>query len=120
MPRFDPGEGVYVDDHIQSFFLALEALAVEHEDVFCRLFPYTLKGKSTSWHFVLQANSITDWDTFERIFKHKFCSQRTTTALMKELLALKREKKEKVRYFSQRFAAHLNNFNIAINLLKKL
>ena len=29
---------------------------------------------------------------------------------MKELLALKREKKEKVEYFSQRFAAHLNNF----------
>ena len=33
---------------------------------------------------------------------------------MKELLALKREKKEKVRDFSQRSIAHLNNFSAAI------
>ena len=33
LPRFDPGEGTSVDDHLQSFFLVLEALAVEHEDV---------------------------------------------------------------------------------------
>ena len=47
LPRFDPGEGISVDDHLQSFFLALESLAVEHEDVVCRLFPHTLKGKET-------------------------------------------------------------------------
>ena len=85
-----------VDDHLQSFSLALEALDVEHEDVVCRLFPHTLKGKLASWYFGLQANSITDWDTFERIFKSKFISQRITAALMKELLALRKEKKEKV------------------------
>ena len=33
---------------------------------------------------------------------------------MKELLALKMEKKEKVFYFNHRFAHHLNNFNAAI------
>ena len=33
---------------------------------------------------------------------------------MKELLALRREKKEKVRDFSQIFATHLNNFSAAI------
>ena len=76
--------------------MALEALAVEHEDVVCRLFPHTLKGKAASWYFGWHANSITDWDTFERLFKNKFGSQRTTAALMKELLALKKEKKEKV------------------------
>ena len=93
LPRFDPGEGISVDDHLQSFFLVLEALEVEHEDVVCSIFPHTLKGKSMSWYFGLHANSITDWDTFERMFKNKFCSQRTTVALMKELLALKKEKK---------------------------
>ena len=101
-------------DHLQSFFLVLEALEVEHEDVVCRIFPHTLKGKTSSWYFGLQANSITDWDTFERMFKNKFCSQRTTTALMKELLALKKEKKEKVQYFTHRLATHLKNFNAAI------
>ena len=100
-----------MDDHLQSFFLALEALAVEDEDVVCRMFPHTLKGKATSWYFGLQENSITDWDTFERLFKNKFGSQRTTATLMKELLALRREKKEKVKDFSQRFVSHLNNFH---------
>ena len=38
---------------------------------------------------------------------------------MKELLALKREKKEKVRDFSQRFASHLNNFSTAIKTIKE-
>ena len=85
-----------VDDHIQSFLLDLEALDVEHEDVVCRIFPHTLKVKVASWYFGLQANSITNCATFERMSKSKFCSQRTTAALMKELLALKKEKKEKV------------------------
>ena len=107
LPRFDLREGTYVDDHLQIFFLVLETLAVEQEDVVCNRFPHTLKGKATSWYFCLQANSITDWDTFERMFKSKFCSQRTTPALMKELLALKKEKKEKVQEFTHRFVAHL-------------
>ena len=96
LPIFDSGEGISVDNHLQSFFLVLEALEVEHEDVVCRIFPHTLKGKETSWYFSLQANSNTDKDTFKRMFKNKFCIQRTTVVLMKELLALKKEKNEKV------------------------
>ena len=85
-----------MDDHLQSFFLALELLAVEHEDVVCRLFPHTFKAKASTWYFGLPTNSIMNWDTFERLFKGKFGSQRTTTSLMKELLALRMDKKEKV------------------------
>ena len=115
LPKFDPGEGIPVYDHLQSFFLALEGLAVDHEDVECRLFPHTLKGKAGSWYFGLQENLITDWNTFERLFKNKFGSQRTTVSFMKELLSLRKEKKEKVKDFSHRFAAHLNNLSAAIN-----
>ena len=42
-----------VDDHLQSFFMALEALDFEHVDVVCRIFPHTLKGKVASWYFSL-------------------------------------------------------------------
>ena len=38
LPKFDLGEGISMDDHLMSFFLALEILAVEHDDVVCRLF----------------------------------------------------------------------------------
>ena len=51
--RFDLGEGVFVDDHLQIFFLPLEALAIEYEDVVCRIFPHTLKGKAMSFYFGL-------------------------------------------------------------------
>ena len=38
LPKFDPGKDISVEDHLQSFYLALELLDVEHEDVVCRLF----------------------------------------------------------------------------------
>ena len=73
LPKFDPTEGIDVDDHLQIFFSALEFLSAgENEDVVCRLFPHTLKGKATSWHFVLQVNSITNWNTFQTLFNSKF------------------------------------------------
>ena len=45
-PKFETNEGIFVDYHLQSFYLSLEGLqAAEHEDIVCRLFPHTLKGK---------------------------------------------------------------------------
>ena len=114
LPKFDPNEKILVDDHLQSFYLAIEGLrAGEYEDVVCRLFPHTLKGAAASWYFGLPANSIPDWDTFERIFRSKYATQKTHAALMKGLCALKKERKEKVHNFMQRFAAYLKNFSEA-------
>ena len=86
LPKFDPNEKMLVDDHLQSFYLAIEGLrAGEYEDVVCRLFPHTLKGAAASWYFDLPANSIPDWDTFERIFRSKYATQKTHATLMKGL-----------------------------------
>ena len=61
LPKFDPEERTAVDDHLQSFYLAVEGLkAGEYEDVVCRLFYHTLKGTTASWYFALPANSIPD------------------------------------------------------------
>ena len=61
LPKFDPSEKILVDDHLQSFYLAIEGLkAGEHEDVICRLFPYKLKGAAASCYFSLPVNSIPD------------------------------------------------------------
>ena len=92
--------------------MAIEGLrAGEHEDVVCRLFPHTLKGAVASWYFALPANSITNWDTFERIFRSKYAIQKTHAALMKGLCALKKERKEKVHSFTQRFSTYIKNFS---------
>ena len=77
LPKFDPSENILVDDHLESFYLAIEGLRVgEHEDVVCRLFPHTLKGAVASWYFAPPANLITEWDTFERIFRSKYAVQK--------------------------------------------
>jgi len=60
------------------------------------LFPHTFETKASAWYFHLPANYITNWDTFEIFFKGKFGSQRTIAALVKELLSLRMDKKEKV------------------------
>ena len=60
--------------------------------------------------FSLPTNSITDWDTFERIFRSKYAVQKTHATLMKGLCALKKEKK-KVHSFTQRFSTYLKNFS---------
>ena len=111
LPKFDPNEKVVVDDHLQSFYLAIEGLrAGEYEDVVCRLFPHTLKGAATSWYFGLPANSIPYWDTFERIFRSKYEAQKMHATLMKGLGALKKQRNEKVHSFTQIFSTYLKNF----------
>ena len=83
-----------MDDHLQSFYLDLELLAIEHEDVVCRLFSHTFEAKPSAWYFGLQANLITNHDTFEMVFKGKFGSQQTISTLMKEFLSLRMEKRQ--------------------------
>ena len=112
LPKFDPEERIVVDDHLQSFYLAVEGLrAGEYEDVVCRLFPHTLKGEASSWYFSLPANSIPDWNTFERIFRNKYAAQRTHASLMKGLGLLRKEKNEKVCSFTQKISMYLKNFS---------
>ena len=89
LPKFDPNEKILVDDLLQSFYLEIKGLrAGEHEDVVCIIFPHTLKGEATSWYFGFPANSIPDWDTFERIFRIKYAAQKTHASLMKGLYSL--------------------------------
>ena len=45
------------------------------------------------------------------MFRRKYAVQKTHATLMKGLCTLKKERKEKVHNFTQRFAAYLNNFN---------
>ena len=83
LPKFDPRKGVSVKDHLHNFYMALNLLNVDHDDVVCILFQYTFEPKASSWHFSLQANSIVNWDSFEKAFLGKFGNQKTIATLMK-------------------------------------
>ena len=83
LPKFDPGKGVSAEYHLLNFYLALNILNVDHEYVVCILFQYTFEPKAYSWYFSLQANSIVNWDGFEKAFLGKFGNQKTVATLMK-------------------------------------
>ena len=81
---------------------------VQHEDVVCRLFPYTFINKSSTWFFSLTAGSIASWQQFEIAFLNQFRDNRTYGVLFLELPRIRFDKKDKLKYFNQRF---INLFN---------
>lgn len=71
LPKFDPDKGEPPEDHIKRFMMVIRLMGVQHEDVVCRLFPYTFEGKDSMWYFSLRQGSITSWAQFEAAFMHK-------------------------------------------------
>jgi hypothetical protein len=60
-------------------------MKVEHEEVVCRLFPYTFEGEASTWYFSLTTGSITSWYNFEKLFMKTFGDEKSPTSLVLEL-----------------------------------
>jgi hypothetical protein len=103
LPKFDPDSKQIAEDHIKKFMLAIRLRNVEHEDVVCRLFPYTFEGNASTWYFSQQPHTIASWEKFESIFLEKFGDGKPPEVLVMELSNLKMNAKEKVKAFNQRF-----------------
>ena len=84
---------------------------VEHEDVVCRLFAYTLIGKASTWFFSLSQRSITSWQQFETAFITQFGDDKTSRVLFLELSRIKINKMEKIKDFNERFITLLNRIS---------
>jgi hypothetical protein len=108
LPKFDPDSNQIAEDHIKKFMLAIRLRSVEHEDVVCRLFPYTFEGNASTWYFSQQIHTIVSWDRFESCFLEKFGDEKSPEVLVMKLSSLKMNPKEKKKYFKQRFLT-LNN-----------
>jgi hypothetical protein len=46
LPKFDPDSKYFSSNHIKNFMLAVRLMNVRHEDVVCKLFPYTFENKA--------------------------------------------------------------------------
>ena len=68
LPKFDLDNDVLLEDHIKQFMFSLRLMDVEHEDIVCRLFPYTFVGKTSIWFVSHATRSITSWKQFETSF----------------------------------------------------
>ena len=103
LPKFNPELKEPAEDHVNKFMLAVRLLDVEHEDVVCRIFPYTFEGKASTWYFSLTAGSITSWNEFDLAFTNKFGYDKTPAILVSKLSRIRMDPKEKVKDFNQRF-----------------
>jgi hypothetical protein len=97
LPKFNLESKETPNDHINKFTLVVNMRGVEHENIVCRLFPYTLEKESSTWYFSLQANSITNWDTFEDLFINKFGDDKSSSILLVELSKIRMGPKEKIK-----------------------
>ena len=92
--------------------LAIRIRSVEHEDVVCRLFPYTFKGNASTWYFSQQPHTIVSWGRFKSYFLEKFGDEKSPKVLVMELSSLKMNPKEKIKDFNQRFLTLKNRIPI--------
>jgi hypothetical protein len=103
LPKFDPDSEQIAEDHIKKFMLAIRLHNVEHEDVICRLFPYTFEGNASTWYFAQQPHTIMSWEKFESCFLEKFGDSKPPKFLVMDLSSLRMNPKEKVKDFNQIF-----------------
>jgi hypothetical protein len=120
LPKYDPKTSGSLEDHIKKFILAIRFMNVQHEDMVCRLFPYTFENSASTWYFNLPVGSITSWTKFQKDFLDKFSKETTTGALMAKLFAATMTPKERVKDFNQIFTTILNKFHPMVKSAQEL
>lgn len=108
IPKFDPNNDVLLEDHIKQFMISLRLMNVGNEDVVCRLFSDVFVGKESMQFFSLIARSIRYWKQFETTFLTQFGDDKTPRVLFLDISRIKINKREKIKYFNQRFITLLN------------
>jgi len=71
---FEPYDGTTDPDEHVSIFSTQVSLYSNHDAVFCRIFPTSLKGAALSWFSSLPPNSITDFDMLVDKFNTRFAT----------------------------------------------
>jgi len=84
---------------------------VEHENVVFRSFHYIFDNKAFRWYFHFPVVSITNLGDFENDFIDKLGEDSTPTTLLKELIAIIMDTKERVKDFNQYFTTILNKLS---------
>lgn len=91
------------EEHIQIFQTTLRDRLINHEDVGCRLFPYSLCKEEFYWYNHLPTSSITSWNQMENSFLQKFKIPISTNDLYLQFMLVKREPNEPRSSFNNRF-----------------
>lgn len=68
LPKYDLEKGTTTEDHMNKFYLALQMVKVQHDNVACRLFPHILENKAATWYHSLPMASVGNWGKFQNAF----------------------------------------------------
>lgn len=102
-PWFIYGESRTAEDHIKIFKEICNRNQIQHMDVVCHLFPYTLGEMAFNWYLNLPPASIRDWNYFERNFLEQFKIYVDPTLLYHQFISIKRDPHETISQFNHRF-----------------
>lgn len=119
LPKYDLDFPGPPKDHIKEFILSIRLMNVQHEDVVCRIFPYTFENKVLTWYFNLSIGSITKWVDFQKDFLDKFGEYNTTATLMDELFSFLMGMNERFKDFNEKNSTLLNKFHEDETPIKK-
>ena len=90
-------------EHIKVFEDALSNRMIQHEDIACKFFPYSL-GEDPYYRFVnLSMSSITGWVQLSEAFIAKFGMPTTPLELHRMFVDIRRHDKESISSFNNRF-----------------
>ena len=103
LPNFTPFGGRTAEEHVASFKTTLRLLDVQHEDVACRLFPFTLEDMAYDWFLKLPTDSITTWAGFEMIFLAQFGQVIDPSTLYQHFATMRRDPNEPIWAFNAFF-----------------
>lgn len=91
------------EEHLRIFQTCLKDRGIVHEDVACRLFPYSLGEEAFYWYNHLPASSILNWNDLEKAFLQKFRIPISANELYLQFIKVKREVNEPIASFNNRF-----------------
>jgi len=100
---FKPYVGTTDPDEYVSIFSMQVSLYTDHDVVFCRVFPTSLKGATLSSFSSLSPNSITDFDMLVDKFNARFATSRPHQIGSIALINVRKEKGESLRTFMEMF-----------------
>jgi hypothetical protein len=109
LPIFSGEDLITTEDHLDSFLRALEPYD-QHEDVWMRLFSYTLVGKAKEWYDSILPGTIMNWDLFQERFTKIFGKNKDYQSLYDQLYNYKRNSGESIRDFNDRFNTLVRSF----------
>lgn len=91
------------EEHIRIFKTTLKDKGINHEDVACKLFPYSLWDEAFCWYNNLLALSITTWLQLETTFLQEFHIPISANELLLQFIGIKRETNEPIVAFNNIF-----------------